>query len=284
MSDSVEPSTPPPIPVPEPAPEPEVKPFYAADADFPKGFWHSVDYLLQHPELVLNSIVHEHDLWRLKGTFLVVTIAMGMIYGVVMGATNLLQGTEMALFGKFAMMPITAIKVTTLLLLTLVIVIPPIYVSNSFVGSRFSFKQLVVLLLAGCAVTSTVLASMATVAFFFALTSTSYYFIKLLHVLFFAYAGFMGLRFVLATFSAVAKATGKRLDYSLLIMWIVLYAFVGTQLAWVMRPFIGRSDMPVTLFRPREGNFYENLLDSADKMMTGAQQQKGKRANPARND
>jgi len=249
-----------------------IGPFYAEDATFPKGFWHSVDYLLQHPQMVLDSIVHDRDLWRLKGTFLVVSIFMCSVYGATMGATNLLQGSTMPLYGKFAMVAITSFKVTTLLLLTLVIVIPPIYVSNAFVGSRFSFKQLVALLLAGCAVTSTVLASLATVAFFFSLTTSSYYFVKLMHVAFFVYAGALGLQFVMTAFRAVAFQTGRHLNYGLVFLWILLYAFVGTQLAWVMRPFIGRPDMAVTIFREREGNFYENIADSFSKFMEGRPQ------------
>ena len=78
-------------------------------------------------------------------------------------------------------------------LLTLAIVLPPIYVSNAFVGAQLLFRQMLAMLLGSVAITVTVLSSMATVAFFFALTSRSYDFIKLLHVLFFAYAGLTGL-------------------------------------------------------------------------------------------
>jgi hypothetical protein len=32
-------------------------------------------------------------------------------------------------------------------------------------------------------------------------------------------------------------------------LWIAIYAFVGIQMAWVLRPFIGSPDAPVTFFR-----------------------------------
>ena len=39
--------------------------------------------------------------------------------------------------------------------------------------------------------------------------------------------------------------------------WIVVYVFVGIQMGWVLRPFIGRPDAPVELFREESwGNAY----------------------------
>jgi hypothetical protein len=118
-----------------------------------------------------------------------------LLYGAVMGATNLLQGSEMDLPHKLMQIGVSALKVPVLFLLTCAIVLPPIYVSNAFVGSRLSFRQMLAVLLSALAVTTTVLASMATVAMFFALTSQSYDFLKLLHVLFFVYAGLAGLAY-----------------------------------------------------------------------------------------
>ena len=39
--------------------------------------------------------------------------------------------------------------------------------------------------------------------------------------------------------------------------WIVLFGLVGTQMGWVLRPFIGNPDKPFTWFRVRESNFFE---------------------------
>jgi hypothetical protein len=46
----------------------------------------------------------------------------------------------------------------------------------------------------------------------------------------------------------------------LLQLWLLLYAFVGTQLGWTLRPFFGVSDAPFQLFRAAEGNFYESVI------------------------
>lgn len=42
-------------------------------------------------------------------------------------------------------------------------------------------------------------------------------------------------------------------------VWIVIYAVVGAQMAWILRPFIGTPDLPFQLFRPRSSHFFEGL-------------------------
>jgi len=58
-----------------------------------------------------------------------------------------------------------------------------------------------------------------------------------------------------------ATATTERpASMTLLYVWIMLFGFVGTQLAWTLRPFFGSPDMPFSLFRDIEGNFYAQIL------------------------
>jgi len=49
--------------------------------------------------------------------------------------------------------------------------------------------------------------------------------------------------------------------------WIILYAFVGSQMAWTLRPFIGAPSMKFELFRQLGGNFYSNVLVSLGEML-----------------
>ncbi|MDG4790303.1 hypothetical protein O7626_31020 [Micromonospora sp. WMMD1102] len=49
---------------------------------------------------------------------------------------------------------------------------------------------------------------------------------------------------------------------TLLYIWILLFGFVGTQLAWTLRPFFGNPDQPFALFRSIDGNFYAEILRS----------------------
>ncbi|MCY1137480.1 hypothetical protein OWR29_05670 [Actinoplanes sp. Pm04-4] len=47
---------------------------------------------------------------------------------------------------------------------------------------------------------------------------------------------------------------------SLLYIWILLFGFVGTQLAWTLRPFFGSPDKGFSLYRDIDGNFYAEIF------------------------
>ncbi|MEV4533285.1 hypothetical protein AB0J82_05580 [Asanoa sp. NPDC049518] len=55
-------------------------------------------------------------------------------------------------------------------------------------------------------------------------------------------------------------ATERPASMTLLYIWILLFGFVGTQLAWTLRPFFGNPDSPFALFREIEGNFYAEII------------------------
>lgn len=56
-------------------------------------------------------------------------------------------------------------------------------------------------------------------------------------------------------------APGQRpASMTLLYIWIMLFGFVGTQLAWTLRPFFGRPGEGFALFRTIEGNFYAEIF------------------------
>ncbi|MGD9645031.1 MAG: hypothetical protein AB7U73_04915 [Pirellulales bacterium] len=41
--------------------------------------------------------------------------------------------------------------------------------------------------------------------------------------------------------------------------WAVIFALVGAQMGWVLRPFVGSPDLPFSWFRPRQSNFFESV-------------------------
>jgi hypothetical protein len=47
---------------------------------------------------------------------------------------------------------------------------------------------------------------------------------------------------------------------TLLYVWILLFGFVGTQLAWTLRPFFGSPGMDFSLYREIDGNFYAEIF------------------------
>jgi uncharacterized membrane protein len=66
---------------------------------------------------------------------------------------------------------------------------------------------------------------------------------------------------------ATASAGERPASMLLLYIWILLFGFVGTQLAWTLRPFFGSPGAPFELFRDIEGTFYGNILDTLSSLL-----------------
>ena len=51
---------------------------------------------------------------------------------------------------------------------------------------------------------------------------------------------------------------------NVLLAWLAGNLFLGSQLSWILRPFIGSPALPVELFRKTafDGNFFEAVLHS----------------------
>jgi hypothetical protein len=60
-------------------------------------------------------------------------------------------------------------------------------------------------------------------------------------------------------------------------IWVLVFGLIGAQMGWVLRPFIGAPNAPVTFFRPREGNFFEAV---ANKIGDLASEQQSSRTAP----
>ncbi|KAB1948390.1 hypothetical protein F8271_02640 [Micromonospora sp. ALFpr18c] len=56
------------------------------------------------------------------------------------------------------------------------------------------------------------------------------------------------------------EPTQRPASMTLLYIWILLFGFVGTQLAWTLRPFFGDPGQDFALFRSIDGNFYAEIL------------------------
>ncbi|WP_406074523.1 hypothetical protein [Micromonospora sp. NBC_01638] len=56
------------------------------------------------------------------------------------------------------------------------------------------------------------------------------------------------------------EPTQRPASMTLLYVWILLFGFVGTQLAWTLRPFFGDPGKDFSFFRSIDGNFYAEIL------------------------
>ena len=104
-------------------------------------------------------------------------------------------------------MTASTLKVPALFFLTLLVTFPSLYVFNALVGSRLQMGALLKLLVASLGVAVAVLASLGPIVAFFAASTTSYPFMKLMNVAAFSAAGFLGTGFLLQTLHRLSQIT-----------------------------------------------------------------------------
>jgi len=68
---------------------------------------------------------------------------------------------------------------------------------------------------------------------------------------------------------AYTPPSARPASMTLLYIWILLFGFVGTQLAWTLRPFFGSPEEPFQVFRHLEGTFYEDIFRTIGNLFSG---------------
>jgi len=189
---------------------------------------------------------------------LISSVAFLALYGAVLGSTHSLWQALSS-----------AVKLPVLFLATLIVCSPTLYFFNVLFGSNQSISQNITVILTAISVTAVILLSFAPITMFFLLTTSHYQFFKLLNVAIFAIAGIAGVVFLSQGMRVVSSSgeegTGTR--RGVLYLWILVYAFVGSQMAWTLRPFIGAPSMGFELFRQLGGNFYTNIFASIGEIL-----------------
>jgi len=192
---------------------------------------------------------------------LLMILLFAFIYGIVMGSYNgILQSL------------VTGVKIPCLLFLSLLICFPALYVIQYMIGSTMTLFQMTNIILSGFVVFSTIALSFAAIVIFFMITSENYAFLKLLHVAIFTFSGIFAIKTIIngLTYSCEKKNIYPKLGMNIFKIWVVILAFVSSQLAWNLRPFVGSRDMPFQLFRERESNFYVAVFQSVADLFTPA--------------
>jgi hypothetical protein len=143
------------------------------------------------------------------GSLTGVLIVLGMIAGACTGLfaviTRYSDDPEHVIQGWKQLLASTA-KVPLLFCLTLLVTFPSLYVFNALVGSRLRMAAMLRLMIAALCVMMAVLASLGPIVAFFAVSTTSYPFMKLLTVVAYAVAGGLGLSFLLQTLHRLTLA------------------------------------------------------------------------------
>lgn len=220
-----------------------------------------LDYILRAQTALFEQIHSQQQLPRIIAAMSILCALLSGLYGLVMGMYN---GPLQALS--------SAIKLPILFLLTALICIPSLYTFNVLLGQSFKFLQTVALMVMTLGTTTILLVSLAPIAFFFTVTTPdNYQFLLLLHVIIFGLCGVYGVRYLYRGCSYIAFRMEQPLNNLLLRIWIVIYAVVGMQLGWRLRPFIGSQGMPFELLRSEiDGNFYIAVWNSLINLLSGS--------------
>lgn len=241
------------------------------------------------PDLLASGTAHIH----IKPLVLS-SLTLGVVYGVFMGLYAVATRTPPCLAQTVA----SAVKVPVLFFLTLVITFPSLYVFSALMGVRLGPKDTFRLILVPIAVNLAVLASLGPIVGFFTLSTTSYHFMKLLNFLFFALSGVIGLKVLLTMLSRIEQvqspqgsapavaaegvpseatastpATGQLSHEQMMArrtfqVWLVIYALVGAQMGWVLRPFIGSPSLEFEWFRDRQANIFIDILRTIGNLLS----------------
>lgn len=164
-----------------------------------------------------------------------------------------------------------AVKLPFLFFATFVICFPAFYVVQVLVGSRLRLTQVVVMVCAALALTSVLLAAFVPITAFFLITGANYYFQHLLNIALATVAGIFGMVALHDGLTVVCEKRGvyPRKAITIMRVWALLFAFVGVQLAWNLRPFLGDQNRPFRVFGNYQGNFYAAVIYAANKLFQG---------------
>ncbi|MEO0868427.1 MAG: actin-binding WH2 domain-containing protein [Cyanobacteria bacterium J06642_11] len=211
-------------------------------------------HLLRDRNQFLEDIRRDVKLERKIFSLLVVSCIFFAVYGAIIGSSS-----------SPLQMLASAIKLPALYLITLGICLPTLYFFDILFGSKLNFRQYTAMLMTSVAVISVLLFSFAPVVLFFLISIQGYNFFLLLNVAVMGLTGVIGVRMFYQGMRNVAgeDAASSRLRNRLLLGWLGLYALVGSQLGWTLRPFFGAPNEPFQIFRSEiEGNFYAQVITS----------------------
>ena len=213
---------------------------------------------LRNRSQFLEEITKEVRLERKIIALLICSSIFFAIYGAIMGS-----------FSGGLQIISSAIKLPALYLLTLIICLPTLYFFDIISGSKRTFPQYLALLLASMSVISVMLFGFAPVTLFFRISINDYVFFSLLNIAILAITGFIGINFFYKAMRSFTDQDSEQAKYRTGVIkgWLVLYAFVGSQLGWTLRPFFGEATHPFQLFRNLESNFYVHVWHLISKAL-----------------
>lgn len=198
---------------------------------------HHTDDFLHARGAFAPSAAAPRPAWWLPAMIVVFT----PLYGALMGSYQLDEPA------RLLQVAYSSIKAPLLLGVTTLLCLPGFFVLNTVLGLRDDFRDAVQAILAGQAGLAIALASLGPFTRFWYFTTEDYRAALLFNALMFTIATIAGQLVMLRYYRVLVRRSRRHL--LTLALWMVLYAFVGIQMGWILRPFVGSPGMPVSFFR-----------------------------------
>ena len=200
---------------------------------------------------------------------IIVVVICGPIYGLAMGSYGFFAGSR-SLMEQLPQMTFSALKLPLLIAITLAVSLPSFFVINTLMGLRNDFQQAMRSIVSAQAGLTIILLSFLPLTLFFYVSLTnspsSYSAAVLFNAAMFAAAS-ISAQILLKGYYENLVAKNVRHRWMMRI-WIFLYAFVGIQAAYVLRPFIGNPNQPTTFFRKESfENAYVKVWELVSKLI-----------------
>ncbi len=186
---------------------------------------------------------------RAAGSLLVLMIAFGLLYGSAMGLFSGVRGQHVW------QVIYSALKVPMLMAVTFVVALPSFFVLNTLMGVREDFGRVLRALLATQAGLTIILASFAPFTLLWYVSCANYQAAILFNAMMFGLASIAAQRLLRQYYRPLIRA--NPVHRPLMRIWLGIFAFVGIQMGYVLRPFIGDPAAATTFLRTDPwGNAY----------------------------
>lgn len=185
-------------------------------------------------------------------------LAAGPLYGAFMGSFAL-DSAERLLMVLYA-----AAKVPVLILATTLVCLPAFFALNTVLGLRGDFGPAIRAVLAGQAALTVALASLGPLTALAYVSGVNHRWALLFNAGMFSIATLIGHAIMRRRYRPLIASSGRH--RLMLWVWVVLYAFVGVQMGWMLRPFVGTPGMAVSFFRAEP---FTNAYVEIIRLVTG---------------
>lgn len=207
---------------------------------------------------LLRDLADDSDrISRHIGLMLLAIVLCGGIYGAVLGSWH---GLRLSSY--------VAAKIPVLLITTAVLTSFFNFVAAALFGVAFRYRQVFAMTLLPLSIAAVIAASVTPAIWLFTVSlppptagaRTLHNLLYLVHVGVVGSAGYAGTSFLRKSLEEIAPsaAVATKVRFT----WIALYAFVGGEVAWILRPFVGSVYLPVEFIRDDalRGNVYEFIV------------------------